>query len=155
MGRGWEPAALRHGPDALACHQSGSVVEPWASAGTEELKRTGRWQPERLKGWKKLGHLCARGSSQRSWPESWISTRGENSTRLLERIFGCRTRRSLSSKAPHQDASRGGCLHPSKDRRILATASCPARPSHPRIPLGWRKDIHPSMNLQPRLGLRW
>lgn len=86
MGRGWEPAALRHSADEPACHGSGSVVQPWASAVTEELERTGRWQPEWLKGWKKLGHLRARGSFQRSW--SWISVCGENSTRKLERIFG-------------------------------------------------------------------
>lgn len=76
MGRGWEPAALQRSPDILACRVSGSVVQPWASVGTEELERTGRRQPEWLKGWKKLGHLHARGSSQRSWPGSWISARG-------------------------------------------------------------------------------
>lgn len=76
MGRGWGPAALWRSPDVPVCHVSGSVVLLWALVCTEELQRTGQRQLEWLKGWKKLGHVHARGSSQRSWSGGWISSQG-------------------------------------------------------------------------------
>lgn len=64
---------------------------------------------------------------------------GENSIRQLERIFGSRIWQSLTSKTPHWDVSRDGCLHPGEDRRMLATALRSGQPSHPQHPSGEEK----------------